>query len=156
MQSRYAIGVDYGTNSVRSLIVDIDTGEEIASSVFDYRHGTAGILLKADDPNLARQSPADYIEGFLTSVGDAAAQARDKRGIDASQIVGIGVDTTGSTPIPVNADGVALALLPEFENELAAQAWLWKDHTSHSEAREITQKAKHAGLPYRALRLATD
>lgn len=148
MQSRYAIGVDYGTNSVRSLIVEIDTGEEIASSVFDYRRGTAGILLKADDPNLARQSPADYIEGFLTSVAEAVAQARDKRGIDASQIVGIGVDTTGSTPIPVNADGVALALLPEFENELAAQAWLWKDHTSHSEAREITQKAKHAGLPY--------
>lgn len=148
MDSRYAIGVDYGTNSVRSLIVNIDTGDEIASSVFDYRRGSAGILLKADDPNLARQSPADYIEGFVAAVKGAVTAARGTPGFDASQVVGIGIDTTGSTPLPVNADGVALALLPEFENELAAQAWLWKDHTSHNEAREITEKAKQAGLPY--------
>jgi L-ribulokinase len=148
MKNRYAIGVDYGTNSVRALVVNIDTGDEVASSVFDYRSGMAGIMLRADDPNLARQNPADYIDGFFGSVGDVVRDARKIADVDPSDIIGIGIDTTGSTPIPVNDQGVALALLPEFKDDLAAQAWLWKDHTSHAEAREITQKAKHAELPY--------
>jgi L-ribulokinase len=148
MAGKYAIGVDYGTNSVRALVVDIDTGEEVATAVFNYRRGTDGVLLKHEDPNLARQSPFDYVEGFFAAVGDAVRQARESAGVNTSDIVGIGIDTTGSTPIPVNDEGVALALLPEFEHELAAQAWLWKDHTSHGEAQEITQKAKQAGLPY--------
>jgi L-ribulokinase len=150
MAKRFAIGVDYGTNSVRSLIVDIDSGEEVATAVFDYRRGEAGVLLDPNDPHLARQSPLDYIEGFFYSVGNAVGQARSANGIGPNAIVGIGVDTTGSTPIPVNGDGVPLALSPEFENELAAQAWLWKDHTSYAEAQEITEKAKSAGLPYLA------
>ena len=148
MTNKYAIGVDYGTNSVRALVVDIDTGEEISTAVFNYRRGEAGIMLDTDDPHLARQSPRDYIDGFFGAVGDAVGQARSTASFDPNSVVGIGVDTTGSTPIPVNADGVPLALLPEFENELAAQAWLWKDHTASTEAQEITDKAKSAELPY--------
>ncbi|RIK81372.1 MAG: ribulokinase [Planctomycetota bacterium] len=150
MTRKFAIGVDYGTNSVRALVVDIATGEEIATEVFDYRRGEAGILLDPADPNLARQSPAEYIDGFLASVGGAVAKARQCDGFDPAQVVGIGIDTTGSTPLPVNAEGVALALTDEFKDDLAAQAWLWKDHTSHAEADEITQKAALAGLPYLA------
>lgn len=147
---QYAIGVDYGTNSVRALVVDIATGEEVATAVYDYPSGEAGILLDPSDPNLARQNPADYIEGFFQSVSQAVKAACAKSGFDAQQVVGIGVDTTGSTPIPVDRSGQALAMLDKFKSELAAHAWLWKDHTSHAEAEEITRKASEGNYPYLA------
>ncbi|QEG36682.1 ribulokinase [Bythopirellula goksoeyrii] len=147
---QFSIGVDYGTNSVRALVVDIGTGAEIATAVFDYPSGEAGILLDPKDPNLARQNPADYIEGFYQSVASAVSEAAKVDGFSADQVVGIGVDTTGSTPIPVNREGMALGTLPEFKDTLAAHAWLWKDHTSHAEAQEITRAASEQGLPYLA------
>ena len=146
----YSIGVDYGTNSVRALVVDTATGEEVATSVYDYPSGDSGILLDPADPNLARQSPADYIQGFCESVRNAVSEAANQDSFRADQVVGIGVDTTGSTPIPVNKDGVALGLLEEFKDNLAAQAWLWKDHTSHAEAEEVTRKATEGEFPYLA------
>jgi L-ribulokinase len=149
MANSYAIGVDYGTNSVRSLVVDVQTGEEIATEVYDYQRGEAGILLD-DDPNTARQSPADYVDGFFASVSGAIKQAGAKSGFSADRVVGIGVDTTGSTPLPVDADGVPLAFQKEFADDLAAQAWLWKDHTSHAEAQEITETARSGKYPYLA------
>ncbi|QDT71846.1 ribulokinase [Lacipirellula limnantheis] len=150
MAQQFAIGVDYGTNSVRALVVDLADGAEIATEVYDYCHGDAGVLVDAADPNLARQSPADYIEGFHAAVAGAVAKATQAAGFDPKHVVGIGVDTTGSTPIPVNAAGTPLALLDEFQDELAAQAWLWKDHTAYSEAQEITAKARDGGYPYLA------
>jgi L-ribulokinase len=145
---RYSIGVDYGTNSVRALVVDLADGREAASSVYNYPSGEAGILLDPKDPNLARQNPADYIEGFLASVRGALKAAKKDRSFRAEQVVGIGVDTTGSTPIPVDRQGTPLALQPEFHKQLSAYAWLWKDHTSHAEAAEITEKARRDGDGY--------
>jgi L-ribulokinase len=139
--ARFALGVDYGTNSVRALIVNLEDGEELATHVYNYPSGDAGVLLDKKDPNLARQSPADYIDGFFTSVRRAVAAAKRKRGFKPENVVGIGVDTTGSTPMPVDQDGTPLALQSKFKKKLAAQAWLWKDHTSHAEAAEITAKA---------------
>jgi len=133
--------LDYGTNSVRAIVVDLADGAEIASSVCDYPSGDQGILLDAEDPNLARQNPADYIEGYAQSVGAAVRSAKKHRGFKPENVVGIGVDTTGSTPIPVDADGKPLAFQRKFQKNLAAHAWLWKDHTSASEAAEITAKA---------------
>jgi L-ribulokinase len=144
----FAIGVDYGTNSVRALVVDAADGREISTAVFDYPSGEAGILLDPRDPNTARQNPADYIEGFYRSVGRAVEQAASDPRFRPQRVVGIGVDTTGSTPLPVDRRGKPLALLPEFANNLAAQAWLWKDHTSHAAAAEITAKAKKAREKY--------
>ncbi len=138
----FAIGVDYGTNSVRALVVDTSNGEEIATHVFAYPSGDEGVLLDAKNPNLARQNPADYIEGFYASVRRAVTAAKKHRGFKPELVIGIGVDTTGSTPIPVDRDGMPLALQSKFKKKLAAQAWLWKDHTSHAEAAEITAKAK--------------
>ncbi len=140
-ERRFAVGVDYGTNSVRALVVDLRDGSEVATHVYDYPSGEAGILLDAHDPNLARQNPADYIEGFYASVGGAIRAARKHRGFAPEKVVGLGVDTTGSTPIPVDRRGRPLALQGEFRKNLAAQAWLWKDHTGHAEAEEITQRA---------------
>ena len=137
----FTIGVDYGTNSVRALMVDTANGREVATHVYDFPSGEAGILLDSNDPNVARQNPADYIEGFVVSVREAVKKAKKTRGFRPERVVGIGVDTTGSTPIPVDRQGMPLALEPKFRKHLAAHAWLWKDHTSHAEAAEITRKA---------------
>ncbi|GAB4382749.1 MAG: ribulokinase [Phycisphaerales bacterium] len=146
----FSIGVDYGTNSVRALIVDTKTGEEIASSVWEYAHGEHGVILDERDPNLARQHPQDYIEGFRHAVGDAVRAARGRSGFSPERVVGIGVDTTGSTPVPVAEDGSAVAFRAGFEDEPAAMARLWKDHTAHAEAAEITEHARAGGYPYLA------
>jgi L-ribulokinase len=141
-ERRFSIGVDYGTNSVRALVVDVSDGSEVGTHVYNYPSGEAGILLDPKDPNLARQNPADYIEGFHVSVRRAIQAAKRAPGFRPENVVGIGIDTTGSTPIPVDPTGLPIALQAEFHNELAAHAWLWKDHTGHAEAAEITEKAK--------------
>jgi L-ribulokinase len=147
---KYAIGVDYGTNSVRALVVDTANGDEIATHVFNYPSGEAGVLLDRKDPNLARQNPADYIDGFHTAVRRAVKAAGRQRGFKPESVVGIGVDTTGSTPIPVDREGTPLALQPKFKKRLAAHAWLWKDHTGHAEAAEITAQAAQSPDRYLA------
>ena len=141
-EKKFCIGVDYGTNSVRALVVDVADGAEIATHVYNYPSGQAGVLVDPKDPHLARQNPADYVEGFFQSVRRAVAAAKRRRGFRPENVVGIGVDTTGSTPIPVDRDGTPLAMQPKFKKKLAAHAWLWKDHTGHAEAAEITASAK--------------
>ncbi|MBP8128279.1 MAG: ribulokinase [Candidatus Hydrogenedentes bacterium] len=148
MSGKYAIGLDFGTNSVRALLVDVQTGEEIATTVWGFPHGDAGILLDAKDPNLARQHPRDYVAGIERVLQDTLEQARAYAGFTPADVVGIGVDTTGSTPIPVDASGTPLAFQPEFENDLAAMAWLWKDHTSIEEAEAFTNLARELRPEY--------
>jgi len=149
-KKQFAIGIDYGTNSVRALVVDVADGSEVATSVYAYRSGKEGILLDPKDPNLARQDPADYIEGFTKCVRGAVRLAGKAPGFRADRVIGIGVDTTGSTPIPVDRKGMPLALEPKFKKNLAAHAWLWKDHTGHAEAAEITDRARKSRTPYLA------
>jgi L-ribulokinase len=146
--SKYSIGVDYGTNSVRALIVDLADGSEVASHVYPYPSGEAGVLIDPRDPNLARQNPADYVAGFFTAVRRAVAAAKRRRGFQPERVVGIGVDTTGSTPIPVDRQGMPLGLDPRWKDHLAAHAWLWKDHTAHAEAAEITDRAARSADHY--------
>jgi L-ribulokinase len=142
MNAKYTIGLDYGTNSVRALIVNVANGEEIAEAVWNYSHGTHGVILSRD-PNLARQHPADYIKGAEIAIKQALAVAKKNvRGFQPDQVVGIGVDTTGSTPLPVDANGQPLAFQKKFANNPDAMAWLWKDHTGWAEASEITALAK--------------
>jgi len=140
--AKYALGLDFGTNSVRALIVDIGNGDEVGTAIFEYPSGAAGILLDPKNANLARQNPADWILGIEKTVPAALAEAKKKvKGFDPASIVGIGVDTTGSTPLPVDRAGKPLALYKEFKKNLNAQAWLWKDHTGYAEAAEITALA---------------
>src|SRR5882724_10857834 len=137
----FTLGIDYGTNSVRALVVRCADGAELGSAVVNYPSGQQGVLLDARDHHLARQHPGDYLVGLEKSVKGALAAAKKKRGFAAAQIVGIGVDTTGSSPIPVDARNVPLALDPKWKKNLAAQCWLWKDHTSWREAAKITELA---------------
>ncbi|HXA45457.1 MAG TPA: ribulokinase [Candidatus Angelobacter sp.] len=150
MSTKYTIGLDYGTNSVRALIVNVANGAELAAAVWTYAHGTQGVVLSRD-PNLARQHPADYLEGAAITIKQAIARAKkNKRDFRAEQIIGIGVDTTGSTPLPVDANGQPLALQKKFTNNPAALAWLWKDHTGVHEAADITALAQKIRPEYLA------
>ena len=148
LTARFSIGVDYGTNSVRTVIVDITDGSEVASAVYHYPSGDAGVIIDRKDPLLARQNPADYIEGFYQSVSQAVKKAKKSGGFKPELVAGIGIDTTGSTPIPVDQTGTPLALLKEFKNVPAAQAWLWKDHTGFAEAEKITELAQQSDVGY--------
>ena len=150
MGTRYTIGLDYGTNSVRAILVNVANGKEVATSVWNYEHGEAGVVLSRD-PNLARQHPADYVKGAEITIKKTLAEAKKGiKGFSAEQVVGIGVDTTGSTPIPVDKNGKPLALSTKFDKNPAAMAWLWKDHTGVAEAAEITQLAKEIRPQYLA------
>ncbi|HTL69607.1 MAG TPA: ribulokinase [Lacunisphaera sp.] len=137
----YTLGLDYGTNSVRALVVRCADGAELASCVVGYPSGREGVLLDPRDHHLARQHPGDYLFGLEKSVRGVLASARKVRGFTPAQVVGIGVDTTGSSPIPVDARNVPLALGAKWRQNLHAQCWLWKDHTSHREAARITELA---------------
>jgi L-ribulokinase len=140
--AQYAIGLDFGTNSVRAVIADVTDGREVGTGVWGYAHGTAGVVLNPSLPDLARQHPVDYLRGIEETVRAAAEQARTAvPGFDLSAVVGIGVDTTGSTPMPVDEQGRSLAMLSGHEADPDRMAWLWKDHTAHAEAERITAAA---------------
>jgi len=147
---KYTLGLDYGTNSVRAVIVDAANGREVATAVWNYAHGVQGVILSRD-PNLARQDPADYVKGAEVTMGKALAAANKAvRGFKRDQVIGIGVDTTGSTPIPVDENGRPLAFGKRFAKNPAAMAWLWKDHTGVAEAGEITELARKLRPQYLA------
>ncbi|MGD0140574.1 MAG: ribulokinase [Tepidisphaeraceae bacterium] len=141
MSGRYAIGLDFGTNSMRVLIVDARDGREVASVVADYAGGEAGVVLDSGDPNLARQQPEDYLDAIVRGVSLALKHAAKEREFSPGNVIGIGVDTTGSTPMPVDRQCRSLATLPGFAGNPHAMAWLWKDHTAYAEAEEITATA---------------
>lgn len=145
-ERKYSLGIDYGTNSVRALIVDIENGDEVGTCVFDYPSGKLGVITDDRDANFARQNPQDYIDGLIGSVSGALKEANSTAGFSINQIIGIGVDTTGSTPIPVDDKGMPLSFDERFKNNPNAMAWLWKDHTSYEEAGLINELA-HAHNP---------
>src|ERR1700722_9537296 len=148
--AKYTIGLDYGTNSVRALIVDTADGREVGNAAWNYEHGKDGVIL-SHDPNLARQHPADYVKGTEKAIRRAIAAAREAvAGFNPGQIAGIGVDTRGSTPMPVDRQGQPLAFDKRFAKSPAAMAWLWKDHTGIAEAAEITELARKIRPEYLA------
>ena len=134
----YVVGVDYGTDSVRTIIVNAANGEELAASVFNYPRWKKQLYCNAGD-NQFRQHPLDYVEGLESTVKECVAKVG---AAVASKIKALSVDTTGSTPIAVDKTGTPLSLLPEFEENPNAMFVLWKDHTSVGEAAEINAHAE--------------
>ncbi len=137
MAEKFVIGIDYGTDSVRSVVASAETGKIVGSSVFDYPRWKKGLYCDSAQ-NSFRQHPLDYIEGLEQSVKGALA------GLSAEiieNIAGISVDTTGSTPVAVDKAGVPLSLKPEFSTNPDAMFVLWKDHTAVKEASEINALA---------------
>lgn len=141
---KYVIGLDYGSDSARAVIVEAISGEEIASSVKHYPRWVQG---KYCDPakDQYRQHPLDYIEVMEFIIKDALAQAGS--GV-AENVVGMSFDTTGSTPVFVNEAGIPLAMLPEFAENPNAMFVLWKDHTAVKEAAEINELARKWKVDY--------
>jgi len=118
----FTLGIDYGTNSVRALVVRCSDGQEFGSCVVPYPSGHQGVLLDAKDHNVARQHPADYLFGLEKSVKGALAQAKKRKGFAAAQVAGLGVDTTGSSPIPVDARNVPLAALAQVARRISRRS----------------------------------
>ncbi|HTX98792.1 MAG TPA: ribulokinase, partial [Bacteroidota bacterium] len=137
----YVLGLDYGTASVRSVLIDASNGRELGSAVYEYPRWAAG---KFCDPekNRFRQHPSDYIEGLEDTIKRVLAEAPPGT---AGRVRGIAVDTTGSTPVAVDKNGTPLSLLREFEGNPNAMFVLWKDHTAVNEAAQINDLAKNWG-----------
>jgi L-ribulokinase len=150
MQSMFTVGLDYGTNSVRALVVRCGDGAELGMAVFHYPSGNDGISLDPSDHNLARQNPADWLLGAETAIREALAQAAAYADFSPEMVVGIGVDGTGSSPLPVDSENVPLSMDPRFADNLNALCWLWKDHTSLDEAARITETAARLRPQYLA------
>ncbi len=144
----YTIGVDYGSASVRAIIVDIATGRELASGVYPYQFGEEGNWLDRKNPNMIRQNPEDYTKGLEVSITMAIKEALKDPEFCLDSIVGIGIDTTGTTVLPVLADGTPLASVNDYIDNPNAYIWLWKDHTATQEAVEITKVAMQSHPHY--------
>lgn len=141
----YTIGVDYGTLSGRALLVDARTGEEIATSVYEYPHGVMDETLPATGKPLphewALQHPQDYLD-VLARIIPAVLKQSD---VSPDQVVGLAIDFTASTPMPVKSDGTPLCFLPEYKDNPHAYVKLWKHHASQPQADKINATARERG-----------
>jgi len=149
-EQSFSLGIDFGSNSVRALFIDAGTGEEFGVGVVEYSAGDKGVLSDSANPHVARQRPSDYLSSMEKAVALAMDDARSQKGFDSGKVVGIGVDTTGSTPIPVDASNRPLEHSPEFKDNLDALAWMWKDHSGMEEAEKITAAARETRPAYLA------
>jgi L-ribulokinase len=140
----YVIGLDYGTDSCRALIVEAETGREISSSVKYYKRWKAGLYCRPDK-NQYRQHPSDYIEALEESIIEALSLAPAGT---ADNVAGISFDTTGSTPALIDSAGIPLALLPEHADNPNAMFILWKDHTAIEEAAHINNISKTSATDF--------
>jgi L-ribulokinase len=139
----YSLGLDFGTNSVRAVVLDLEKGMELADAVSIYPSGIDGIVLEVENPHLARQNPYDYHISMEKVIRETVKKAKVKnKNFNPERITGIGVDTTGSTPLPVDKNLLPLSFHKEFKDNKNAMAYLWKDHTSADEAEEITALAR--------------
>lgn len=137
MQNKYTIGVDFGTDSVRALVINTQTGECVGTAVHYYERWKKGLFC---DPATSqfRQHPLDYLESLTAAIKGALEGIPENI---TQKIIGISVDTTGSTPVAVDENGTPLALLPAFAENPNGMFILWKDHTANKEAEEINHLA---------------
>ena len=141
----YTIGIDYGTESGRAVLVDVRDGSEIATAVHAYPHGVIDQHLPGVDtplpPDWALQDPLDYLDVIKVTVPAVLKES----GIDPAEVVGIGIDFTACTMMPARADGTPLRALPEFENNPHAWVKLWKHHAAQPQADQINETARRMG-----------
>lgn len=142
MENKYTIGLDYGTNSVRAVLINVADGHQVSSSTYEYPSGVNGIILDEKEPLLARHNPRDYISGIEAVITSLLDKAGREYSILSDSVIGIGIDSTGSSPMPVDRTGCPLAFYERFKDEPNAYVWLWKDHSSIDEAQAITTLAR--------------
>lgn len=145
--SRYVIGVDFGTLSGRASLVDTADGRVLASAVYDYPHGVMDAALEDGTklpPDWALQHPRDYLDVLDRTLPAILGES----GIDAADVVGIALDVTASTAMPVRRDGTPLCLLEAYRNEPHAYVKLWKHHAAQRHADEMTRAALERNEPW--------
>ena len=138
---KIVLGIDFGSTAVRILTMELESGKVLNSVEHAYEGGENGVFLSGSDSLLARQSAADYVNSMKKALQKSKIENK-KLGIEMSAVSGIGVDATGSTPLPLTKEMIPLSSLEQFKNNLNAYAWMWKDHTSHAEADLITETSK--------------
>jgi len=138
MQNKVVLGIDFGSTAVRVLTLELESGKVLHSVEHAYEKGVNGVFTSDSDGLLARQSATDYINSMKKALKKAEIENK-KAGIAMSSVTGIGVDATGSTPLPVTKNMKPLSSLNQFKDNLNAYSWMWKDHTSHKEADKITE-----------------
>jgi L-ribulokinase len=145
---KYAIGVDFGTESGRALLVDIASGEEVATAVHPYANGVIDEKLPGTnirlEPDWALQDPNDYLEVFKNAIPAVLKQS----GVDPADVIGLGIDFTACTVLPTKADGTPLAFLPEWRNNPHAWIKLWKHHAAQPEANKLNETAQELGYDF--------
>ncbi|MBE0409043.1 MAG: ribulokinase [Anaerolineales bacterium] len=147
---KYAIGVDFGTESGRAVLVEVATGREVATAVYAYQNGVIDEALPVEgqrvplEPDWALQDPQDYIRTFQRTIPQVLAET----GVPAEDVIGIGIDFTACTMLPVKADGTPLCMLPEFRSQPHAWVKLWKHHAAQPEADKINATAREMGQPW--------
>ena len=141
MQNKIVLGIDFGSTAVRVLAMELESGKVLNSVEQAYEGGENGVFLSSSDSLLARQSAADYVNSMKKALQKLKSE-NEKLNIEMSAVSGIGVDATGSTPLPVNKEMTPLSSLEHFKNNLSAYAWMWKDHSSYAEADLITETSK--------------
>ena len=129
------IGVDFGSDSVRAVVVKAETGKVLSTGVSFYSRWKQG-KYQWPEQAIFRQHPQDYLDSFTECVRGALRELSEE---ERQKVAGIGIDTTGSTPVPVDSNGTPLALLEEFSENENAMFYLWKDHSAHKEADEISK-----------------
>jgi L-ribulokinase len=146
--SKYAVGVDFGSESGRAVLVDVSTGLELASSVHPYANGVIDEKLPDTtitlEPDWALQDPNDYLEVFQTTIPAVLA----KSGVNPDDVIGLGIDFTSCTMLPTTADGTPLCFLPEWRNNPHAWVKLWKHHAAQPEANQLNQIARELGYTF--------
>ena len=138
---KLVIGIDFGSDSSRAVVVDANTGERLGTGECEYPRWSKGMYC---DPlkNVFRQHPQDYLEALRSCVKAALEEAGSEAG---KSVVALAVDTTGSTPAPVNEKGIPLAMLPEFSENPDAMFYMWKDHSAIQEAAEVNRALSEYG-----------
>ena len=138
MQNKIVLGIDFGSTAVRVLTLELNSGKVLNSVEHAYEKGINGVFTSDSNSLLARQNAMDYVNSMKKALQKAKIENK-KIGVEMSAVSGIGVDATGSTPLPVTKEMIPLSSLKEFQKNLNAYSWMWKDHTSHKEADEITE-----------------
>lgn len=147
MYKKIALGIDFGSTAVRVLTLESESGEVIGTVVQNYEQGKNGVFTSDSNSLLARQNPTDYVNSLKKAL-HKTKEENLKLGVDMMEVSGIGVDATGSTPLPVTKEMTPLSEISGFEKNLNAYSWMWKDHTSHNEADLITEKIKEIRPQY--------
>ena len=140
------LGIDFGSSTCRVLTMEHESGNVLNSVEQSYSEGENGVLT-SENIHLARQNASDYVKSMEIAL-QKAKEANKEIGIEMSSVVGIGVDATGSTPLPVKNDLTPLSEVKQFKHNLNAYSWMWKDHTSHKEADFVTDKIKEIRPKY--------